>query len=141
MSEDSLFWEKIDKGGECWLYQGHRNTSGYGWLTRGGKQLAAHRHAWTLINGAIPPGRHVLHHCDNPACVRLDHLYLGDHAANMRDRADRRRCRAQKLSRENVRELRLMRAEGATLQTIADRFCISNGHAHAVANGDCYGRE
>ncbi|TQE24855.1 hypothetical protein Sipo8835_32600 [Streptomyces ipomoeae] len=36
---------------------------------------------------------HVLHHCDNPACLNLwpGHVYIGDHSDNMRDRAERGR--------------------------------------------------
>lgn len=37
----------------------------------------------------IPEGKQVNHHCDNPACCRPDHLYLGDHSDNMHDAMER----------------------------------------------------
>lgn len=46
----------------------------------------AHRIAWYLSFGPIPPGLCVLHKCDVMRCVRHDHLFLGTHADNSADR-------------------------------------------------------
>ena len=138
---DEKFWDKVEIGDCCWNYSGAKNSSGYGWVSRNSKQISASRWMWFLIHGAIPQGMHVLHRCDNPACVRPKHLYLGTHKQNMIDRADRRRCPTQKLSREAVKEIRVLRSNGWTVQAIADRFHISNSHASAVSRGLHYGRE
>lgn len=45
-----------------------------------------HRVAWTVAYGSIPDGLCVLHHCDNPPCVRPDHLFLGTVIDNNADR-------------------------------------------------------
>jgi hypothetical protein len=42
---------------------------------------------YMFVYGYIPPGMYVLHKCDNPPCIRADHLFLGDHGDNMRDMA------------------------------------------------------
>ncbi len=51
----------------------------------------AHRVAWELERGPIPDGLSVLHRCDQPLCVNVDHLFLGSHAANMADMATKGR--------------------------------------------------
>ena len=74
----------------------------------------AHRVSWELHNGPIPKGAQVCHHCDNPACVRPDHLFLGDHLANARDRDAKGRSAnlhgernpKAKLTEADVREIR-----------------------------------
>lgn len=139
--KDFRFWQKVKKSHDCWNYIGALNTSGYGWLTRDSKQIAAHRYSWNLHYGEIPKNKHVLHNCDNAACVNPSHLYLGTHSDNMIDRAKRRRCKTQKLSVTDVSSIRNLRAQGVTCQTISETFGISNGHVSAVATGKHYAFE
>src|SRR6185312_7605276 len=53
----------------------------------------AHRVAWKIYCGDITRDQHVLHKCDNPLCVNVDHLWLGNQADNMRDKAMKGRQR------------------------------------------------
>lgn len=69
----------------CREWQGARNEHGYGYLRRAGRQWLTHRWVWTLMNGPIPDGMKILHRCDNPPCFRLDHLWMGTQADNVRD--------------------------------------------------------
>ena len=88
------FWSKVDKTADCWEWTASRVPQGYGQFSVGDQMFRAHRSAYVLAHGTIPAGRHVLHHCDNRGCVRPDHLYLGDDAANMRDQVLRGRHRS-----------------------------------------------
>lgn len=75
----------------CLLWEGYRNRDGYGQVRNSGKIWLAHRYAWTQARGVIPPGLLVLHRCDTPSCVNVDHLFLGTHTDNMRDMASKSR--------------------------------------------------
>lgn len=69
----------------CLLWEGATARYGYGHVRRGGKYISLHRLVWEETHGPIPGGLHVLHRCDVPACVNIDHLFLGTHFDNMRD--------------------------------------------------------
>ena len=87
-SLEDRFWPKVKKSNGCWEWTGWRNWAGYGYLgaVRGrGKLLGAHRVSYELNIGPIPHGLHVMHRCDNPPCVRPDHLELGTRSDNMSD--------------------------------------------------------
>jgi len=81
------FWSKINVLGDddCWDYMESLNTYGYGAFHIEGKQIGAHRVAYTLIKGDIPKGKWVCHTCDNPACCNPSHLFIGDVLINNRD--------------------------------------------------------
>lgn len=82
------FWLKVDKSNVegCWLWKGASNGRGYGVMVKGRQRTYfAHRVAWEITYGEIPAGLSVCHHCDNPSCVRVDHLFLGTQKDNMLD--------------------------------------------------------
>lgn len=72
--------------GDCLEWTGNRGTSGYGQIRFEGRMWSVHRLVWTLTYGPIPDGLVVMHGCDNPACVDIDHLLLGTQRANVLDR-------------------------------------------------------
>jgi hypothetical protein len=76
----------------CLEWTGATDRHGYGRFCIDGKRRSylSNRSAWELFVGPIPDGMYVLHTCDNRKCVRVEHLYLGDHAQNMADRKARK---------------------------------------------------
>lgn len=99
---EDRFWEKVSKTPDCWLWTAAvRGTDfKYGVLGVGSRPkwraVGAHRISWQLHFGEIPRGAFVCHACDNPICVRPDHLFLGDALANARDMARKGRSSPQR---------------------------------------------
>ena len=90
------FWDKVNRpkllrNRRCWAWVAYRDPKGYGRLNVDGQSVLAHRLAWILTNGEIPEGMCVCHKCDNPGCVNPNHLFISDHAGNMRDMAKKGR--------------------------------------------------
>lgn len=105
------FWSKVNKTPTCWLYEGTISFEGYGYVNIGTagvrrQQWQAHRFAWTLLNGPIPEGGCLLHHCDVRNCVNPAHLYIGDRKDNARDRFVRKRDTGSDLSYDQVLEIK-----------------------------------
>src|SRR5436190_12161923 len=77
----------------CILWQGGVNAAGYGTIQGEVRRVPvlAHRYAYELAHGSIPPGAFVLHKCDNPPCVAISHLFLGINADNVADMVWKRR--------------------------------------------------
>ena len=96
MSPDKRFWSKVKKTDGCWLWTGHLDYQGYGDFTIGRKQrYRAHRYS-VILDGRDPTGKYVCHHCDNPSCVRPDHLFIGTPLDNMQDKMKKGRHHMQR---------------------------------------------
>lgn len=91
------FWAKVDGDGDCWLWTGYLMRKNYGqYRSPAGKTILAHRMAWELTYGSVPDDLCVLHACDEPRCVRPDHLFLGTLKDNSRDMANKGRQHLQR---------------------------------------------
>lgn len=78
---------RLDEASGCHLWTAARDRDGYGRFRASMMVVAvAHRWIWEQIHGPIPEGYVVCHHCDTPSCVNADHLFVGTHADNVRDR-------------------------------------------------------
>jgi len=87
------FWAKATlRSDGCLIWQSARRRETTRQLAHGqfhlrGRMALAHRVAYELTYGPIPPGLVVRHLCHEPLCVNPDHLLLGTVAENNQDRA------------------------------------------------------
>ena len=120
---EERFWANVDKSDECWSWTGHKSPRGYGDLRVDGKMMRAPRYSWTLHYGPIPAGLFVLHHCDNPPCVRPDHLFVGTLSDNSQDASRKRRLWMQTPSPVCRRGLHPFTPENTYVNARGRRHC------------------
>jgi hypothetical protein len=144
------FWAKVDKCGPvpshkpelgpCWVWTATLDRKGYGKITvelpEGRLVAGAHRLSWLIAYGRWP-NPWALHHCDNPACVRPEHLFEGDVVDNFLDmRAKGRPANGSVvIVASTVRDIRAAIASGESKAAIARRVGVSHGAIQAIAHG------
>lgn len=116
------FWKRVRRPAEgCWAWTGALDRRGYGVVKVEGSARQAHRVAYELAVGPITRGLHVLHRCDNPQCVRPDHLHLGTHQDNMQEREERKRGKPASLPGASNPQARLTKQQAQEIRSKATR--------------------
>lgn len=92
----------------CWVWQGSKESpkkngrQRYGMMEFGGKKRLAHRVSKALFHSfhALFTDRDILccHTCDNPLCINPDHIFLGTHDDNNKDKQSKGRAKKYRIS-------------------------------------------
>lgn len=147
---ETNFWTLVDFGGTgCWEWAGCRDRRGYGKVLYQRRCASSHRAAFFLAHGYWPD-EHVLHHCDNPSCVRPSHHFLGDNFTNQRDCVSKGRHATQKgtdrspfrqVAKLDIRSAELVRARiaaGESQAAVARSMGVSRGAVNHIVKGRNY---
>jgi hypothetical protein len=133
------FWGKVEKTDGCWLWTAgtRRADDGncYGQFYLDGKNVSAHRMALMLSGTYLRDHNDVVaHRCDNPRCVRPDHLFVTTNQGNTADRHAKGRTASHarngnaKLSDADVERIRESYLFGAKRADLVALWDISNTH-------------
>lgn len=130
---EKRFWDKVKKTEGCWLWSARKTKDGYGQIKIEGVAKLAHRISYLLNRGEISDGLLVCHSCDNPSCVRPDHLFLGTALDNTQDRIMKGRPgnvvsgvgREHKLTDVQIVEIREHLKRGSSQRCIAKQYGVS----------------
>lgn len=128
------FWALVDKGNGCWRWKGRPIEGNRGTFCYRGERRLASRLSYFFYYGIEPGDLFVCHRCDNPICVRPDHLFLGTQADNMADAASKGRL-GVKLDVEKVIKLVGMVKDGVVRREVAVMFGISKGTVDKIMYG------
>lgn len=137
------FWPQVKRTDTCWLWMGRRGHRDYGMYRHHMVSYRAHRWSWMLEHGPIPPGLLVCHKCDNPPCVRPDHLFLGTPLDNIRDMESKGRARRTTPPRNPPRKLTAdlklrvfeLRELGLTQKVIGEQVGLHQSFVSKILRG------
>lgn len=141
------FQERVNQGGpvirlelgNCHSWTGATVEGGRGVIWHGRNNVYAARVAWLLRYGRWP--EQALHKCDNPNCVRVEHLFEGSCLDNMRDKvAKGRQARGEKMGNAaltNAQALEIKRrlAQGERGSVIARSIGVSKCVVSSIKHG------
>lgn len=141
---EERLWGRVNRNSPngCWEWQGYKLQTGYGLIMFRGKQIGTHRVAWLLSTGIEQGQLHVLHKCDNPCCCNPDHLFLGTHQENMRDKCKKGRAyfaygeltKNAKLTELQVKTIRQAHASGKPVLEMAKEYGVTEETIYNVVN-------
>lgn len=145
------FWARVDRSGECWMWLGGRmkRANGSVWYGRfciGKRVVLAHRFAWAVTHGELDPDKVIRHSCDNPGCVRPEHLLSGTQSENLKDMRDRGRAHYNsfpsgtghpnaKIDTGRAQHIREIRRSGLSFAKIGAQVGLHATTVHDIVRG------
>ncbi len=124
----------------CHICTSHCKSHGYPFIRRNGKNYNMGRYLWEEKYGPISDEIQICHRCDTPACINMDHFFLGTFKDNMDDKCNKGRARGAhkgenhnnvKLTEKQVLQIR---QESGTQQLIAEKYGISYQQVGRIKN-------
>lgn len=116
----------------CWNWTAADDGNGYGLFGVNSRHVRAHRYAYELIRGDIPPGLVLDHLCRNPSCVNPWHLEPVPQVENIR------RGEVARLTMEDAREIRRQYTRSPLISVrddLASEFGVTPGYVLEIVNG------
>lgn len=142
------FWLRVTKTDHCWAWSGAHSKQGYGqaWMGIGAGVELVHRVSWKLAHAIdIPQKRSICHHCDNPGCLRPDHLFCGTQRDNALDMVAKGRGSnggmhgaahpLTSLTDQLVIDMRAQYASGVSIDTIASEIGVQRDTIYPAISG------
>lgn len=148
--ERERFWSKVSLEGplhpalktRCWLWLGaHQQGSEYGVFRFRGTNTPAGKVALILSGVEVLDGLLMCHHCDNPSCIRPDHLFQGTDKENAEDMvAKGRSSHGEKhyralLTEDDVKSIISRHLAGEAANALACAFNTSDSTISAILLG------
>lgn len=132
---DVRVWARVNKDGPvpshrpeigpCWEWTGAKTVEGYGKISVNGRLRLVTHVVWEMAHNPLSDGDQINHRCDNPPCVRPDHLEAGDQVANMRGASERGRM-VKKITPTHREEIRAIYASGEISRpSLAQRYGVT----------------
>ncbi len=133
------FWAKTKVSNSCLLWTGRPGRDGYPKIKAGGVTWRAHRYIYEQCVG--PAGEVLMHSCDTPMCVSLQHLSPGTPKANHDDmKAKGRGVTGSKngravLSAADIPALQAKRYSGMTYKAIGEEYSVTGETISNILRG------
>lgn len=144
----TTFWDRVNIHTEiqrngCLLFKGSLDDCGYGRITRDGKLVRVHREVWKLNNPDQEITGVIMHTCDTPNCINIEHLIHGTVADNVTDMRNKGRGRylsgsqqsQAKLDENKVKIIKDKIAIGVTCARLARDFDVSESAIRNIKMG------
>lgn len=121
------------------MWTAAKDGKGYGILNVEGRTRRAHREVMKAEGHDIE-GKVVRHRCDNPSCVRPDHLILGTQKDNVEDCVRRKRRADKKGSKNGFSKLtedqvRTIKKDPRVQTVIAADYGVGQSTIAAIKSG------
>lgn len=127
-----------ERSGECLLWSGCLTPCGYPRINLDGNtNVRAHRVIYQLFNPEQDiSGQVVRHSCDNPRCINVAHLEIGNMWDNCHDRDVRGRCGLAKTTPEEVVKIRELHNTGKfTQRELGEQFNLNYRTVSSIVKG------
>lgn len=127
----------------CWEWTGSKNEFGHGTFVYKSRKQKAHRFLYSIYGTEkLSKNKFLCHKCDNPSCVRPDHMFVGTQKDNMRDCSKKGRLNTltgegrpnAKLTERDVSQIRKLHKSGVSSSVLLKMYDVRRATIWGIVN-------